>query len=81
MNEADADIRLFELERDLLALADLQRKRLEAEIDEFEPAAFAPAPMPLSVRKVMRILLVKVAMNETTPLKLAQRVEIEIENR
>jgi HlyD family secretion protein len=96
----------------LVTLADLNRTRVEAEVDEFDAArvsvgsgavVFAEGynarwhgtveeiPDSVTSRRLKpqdtskpvdtRVLLVKVAMNEKTPLKLGQRVEIEIASR
>ncbi len=96
----------------LMTVADLNRTRVEAEVDEFDAGriklgssavisaegyndhwrgAVEEIPDSVTSRRLKpqdtskpvdtRVLLVKVAMNEKTPLKLGQRVEIEIESR
>ncbi|HET9226318.1 MAG TPA: efflux RND transporter periplasmic adaptor subunit [Thermoanaerobaculia bacterium] len=94
----------------LLTLADLDRTRIEAEVDEFDagrvalgapvkvtaegytgqswPARIEEIPDAVVPRRLKpqdpgrpsdtRVLLVKVALDGKTPLKLGQRVEIEI---
>lgn len=94
----------------LLTIADLDRTRIEAEVDEFDAGRVAlGSPVTVTVegytgqswqgtveeipdavvgRRLKpqdpgrpsdtRVLLVKVALNEETPLKLGQRVEVEI---
>src|SRR6266545_474694 len=94
----------------LLAIADLDRTRVEAEVDEFDVARLqvrAPViisaegyqqtwrgrveeiPAAVTSRRLKpqdpgrssdtRVLIVKVALEEPVPLKLGQRVEVEIE--
>lgn len=94
----------------LLTIADLDRTRIEAEVDEFDAGRVAlGSPVTITVegytgqswkgtveeipdavvgRRLKpqdpgrpsdtRVLLVKVALGEATPLKLGQRVEVEI---
>jgi RND family efflux transporter MFP subunit len=94
----------------LVAVADLNRVRIEAEVDEVDVAAVAPGadavitaegfpdrvwrgkveevPDAVVGRRLrpedparpvdMRVLLVKIALVGPTPLKLGQRVEVEI---
>jgi HlyD family secretion protein len=57
--------------------------RWRGTVEEIPDAVTNRRLKPLDTGKPIdtRVLLVKVAMNEKTPLKLAQRVEIEIETR
>jgi HlyD family secretion protein len=94
----------------LLAIADLDRTRVEAEVDEFDVARLRVGasviisaegyaqtwrgrveeiPAAVTSRRLKpqdpgrpsdtRVLIVKVALEEPVPLKLGQRVEVEIE--
>ena len=94
----------------LLTVADLDRTRVEAEVDEFDagrvalgapvrvkaegytgqswPATVEEIPDAVMARRLKpqdpgrpsdtRVLLVKIALDQKTPLKLGQRVEVEI---
>ena len=99
----------IEARHPLLEVADLERTRIEAEVDEFDAAAIvvgAPvtvtaegfdARWPARVEEIpdqvtgrklkpddpgrptdTRVLLVKIVLDQPTPLKLGQRVEVEI---